>query len=151
MDQKKSTMHRWARAALFMIVLAAQSGCSTTGGMAGPMPDDAHVSTGQITGQQYLTTVMHQASGAPSASVGAGGFGGGIDGVGLGAGLSFDISRLFEKPADSPVKIYRYGVKLPDGSTRDVDSPLDLRPGDCVNVIDSRQPGYPGLATASDC
>jgi hypothetical protein len=51
----------------------------------------------------------------------------------------------------APIKIYRYGVKLPGGSTRDVDSPLDMRPGDCVKVIDSGQPGYPRLAIANGC
>ncbi|RKT25639.1 hypothetical protein B0G69_1359 [Paraburkholderia sp. RAU2J] len=152
MNRRNSMKPRWCGLVLLALLAIAQSGCSTTDGMSAVMPDDARVSTGRVGGKQYLTTVVPQSSETPSASIGAGGIsGGGVSGVGLGAGLSFDLSRLFERQVNSPVRVYRYGVQLPDGSKRDVDSPLDLQPGNCVNVIDSSRPGYPRLARAGEC
>ncbi|KAA0997724.1 hypothetical protein FVF58_47725 [Paraburkholderia panacisoli] len=113
--------------------------------------DRIQLNAGKIAARQDLTTLPPPASASPTAAVGVGAIGGsGISsGVGLGAGLSFDITRLFQKHPDEPVRVYRYSVQLKDGSMREVDSVLELQPGNCVNVIDSRQAGYPKLVAAS--
>jgi hypothetical protein len=133
---------------MVMGFLAAMSvisaGCSTRPAL----PPDARISAGRIASRQYLTTVNTERPSSSGAGIGFGGVGaGGLFGVGMG----FDITRLFEKPDDSPTPVYRYAVQLQDGSLRSVDSVLDLPIGGCVAVLDSGQPGFPELRAARDC
>jgi len=117
--------------------------------MAEPIPEGAKLSPGRIAGKAELPTPPNYsgAPGAVSAGVGAiGGAGGG--GVG-GVGMNLDLTRLFDRPT-TPPKLYRYDVQRADGFMRQVDSPLDLQPGGCVNIIETSRPGYPRLA-ATGC
>ncbi|KXU87289.1 hypothetical protein CR51_35220 [Caballeronia megalochromosomata] len=151
-DQKG--IQRAARTSFAAIAFAMLAACATGPGASAPLPADSTLATGRIVGKQYLTTVSTGAAGSsgPTLGVGGGGIGGnGWNGVGGGAGLSFDLTSLFQKSPEQTAKIYRYSVQMKDGSKRDIDSTLDLNDGACVTTIDSSQPGYPRLASGDAC
>ncbi|SAK72445.1 hypothetical protein AWB79_04099 [Caballeronia hypogeia] len=157
MKLDQSLVQRMARAGVAAVAFAMLTACASAPGASGaaaPLPADSTVATGRIVGKQYLTTVSTGAAPAagPTVGVGAGGIGGnGWSGGGAGAGLSFDLTNLFQKSPEQTAKVYRYSVQMQDGSKRDVDSTLDLTDGACVTTIDSSAPGYPRLAPAGSC
>jgi hypothetical protein len=139
---------------LAVTAFALLAACASAPNASAPIPADGKLATGRIGGKQYLTTVATGAapSSGPTLGVGGGGFGGsGWSGGGAGAGLSFDLTSLFEKKPEQTAKVYRYSVQMNDGSKRDIDSTLDLQDGVCVQTIDSAQPGYPRLTPANAC
>lgn len=129
--------------------------CSTAGNSAAvPLPADARVGKGVVSTAQYLTSIrQEEARRGPGVGVGAGGVGGNEIGSGgfLGAGLSFDISSLFSSRKENIAEVYRYGIRMGDGTMRQVDSTLGVKPGACVAVVDSAQPGFPLLQAADGC
>lgn len=154
MKLNRKGIRRAARACFAAVAFATLAACATGPGASAPLPADSKLAIGRIVGKQYLTTVSTgaAASSGPSVGVGAGGIGGnGWNGVGGGAGLSFDLTSLFEKPPEQTAKVYRYSVQMKDGSKREVDSTLELNEGACVTTIDSSQPGYPRLTGADAC
>ncbi|SAK73184.1 hypothetical protein AWB76_04635 [Caballeronia temeraria] len=154
MKVDRKGIQRAARAGLAVIVFAMLAACATGPGAPAPLPADSTLATGRIVGKQYLTTVSTStpSSSGPTVGVGGGGIGGnGWSGVGGGAGLSFDLTSLFQKSPEQTTKVYRYSVQMKDGSKRDIDSPLDLSEGACVTTIDSSQPGYPRMTGADAC
>ncbi|MCG7401976.1 MULTISPECIES: hypothetical protein [Caballeronia] len=154
MNSDRKTIQRVARAGFAAIACAVLAACASGPGASAPLPADGTLATGRIVGKQYLTTVSTNtaSSSGPTVGVGGGGIGGnGWNGVGGGAGLSFDLTNLFQKAPEQTAKIYRYSVQMKDGSKRDIDSPLDLNEGACVTTIDSSQPGYPRLTGADAC
>jgi hypothetical protein len=154
MKLDRKGIQRVARTCFAAVAFATLAACATGPGASAPLPADSTLATGRIVGKQYLTTVSTDAgaSSGPTLGVGAGGIGGnGWNGVGGGAGLSFDLTSLFQKTPEQTAKVYRYSVQMKDGSKRDVDSTLDLGNGACVTTIDSSQPGYPRLTSADAC
>jgi len=154
MKLNRKGLRRAARACFAAVAFATLAACATGPGASAPLPADSKLAIGRIVGKQYLTTVSTGAapSSGPSVGVGAGGIGGnGWNGVGGGAGLSFDLTSLFEKAPEQTAKVNRYSVQMNDGSKRDVDSTLELNEGACVTTIDSSQPGYPRLTSADAC
>ncbi|SAK93100.1 hypothetical protein AWB77_05262 [Caballeronia fortuita] len=151
-DQKG--IQRAARAGFAATAFAMLAACASGPGASAPLPVDSTLATGRVVGKQYLTTVLTSAaaSSGPTLGVGGGGIGGnGWNGAGGGAGLSFDLTSLFQKSPEQTTKVYRYSVQMKDGSKREVDSALDLNDGACVTTIDSSQPGYPRLTAADAC
>ncbi|KND62006.1 hypothetical protein BVER_02225 [Candidatus Burkholderia verschuerenii] len=154
MNSDKNLLKRAARAIVAASAFSLLAACASAPGASTAVPGDAKLANGRINGKQYLTTVTTSANGSsgPTLGVGGGGFGGsGWSGGGAGAGLSFDLTSLFQKNPEQSTKVYRYTVKLNDGSKRDVDSTLDLLDGACVTTIDSAQPGYPRLTPSNEC
>lgn len=156
MKSEQRFIQRAARAGVAAVAFAMLAACASAPGAPGASapPSDAKLATGRVVGKQYLTTVSTGAapSSGPTLGVGGGGIGGnGWNGAGAGAGLSFDLTSLFQKSPEQTAKVYRYSVQMKDGSKRDIDSTLDLTDGACVTTIDSSQPGYPRLAAADAC
>jgi hypothetical protein len=151
------TIQRAARAGFATVAFAMLAACAGTAGTPGavnPPPADGRLAQARVTGKDYLTTVSTGAasSSGPTVGVGGGGIGGnGWSGAGLGAGLSFDLTSLFQKSPEQTAKVYRYHVQMQDGAKRDIDSTLDLPEGACVTTIDSAQPGYPRLMSSNEC
>ncbi|WP_250473846.1 hypothetical protein [Caballeronia sp. GAFFF1] len=143
-----------ALAGVAVVACALLAACASGPGASGALPADARLANGRIADKQYLTTVATGAasSSGPAVSVGGGGVGGsGWSGIGAGAGLSFDLTSLFDKAPEQTAKVYRYGVQTRDGAKREIDSTLDVQPGACVTTIDSAQPGYPRLMPSNEC
>jgi hypothetical protein len=154
MNSDKTMLKRAVCAVVAAGAFSLLAACASAPGVSTALPGDAKLANGHIGGKQYLTTVATGANGSsgPTLGVGGGGFGGnGWSGGGAGAGLSFDLTSLFQKNPEQTAKVYRYTVKLNDGSTRDVDSTLDLQDGACVTTIESAQPGYPRLMSSNEC
>ncbi|GGD65183.1 hypothetical protein [Caballeronia grimmiae] len=154
MNFNQRILKRVARAGVAAAGLALLAACASGPGASTAMPPDAKLASGRVAGKQYLTTVATGAasSSAPTVGVGAGGIGGsGWSGIGAGAGLSFDLTSLFDKSPEPTAKVYRYSIQMREGVKRDIDSTLDLPDGACVTTIDSAQPGYPRLAPSNEC
>ncbi|WP_321793499.1 hypothetical protein [Caballeronia sp. J97] len=154
MKSDQQAVQRAARAGFAAIAFAMLAACASGPGASAPLPADSTLGTGRIVGKQYLTTVSAGTASpsGPTVGVGGGGIGGnGWNGAGGGAGLSFDLTSLFQKSPEQTTKVYRYSVQMKDGSKRDIDSTLDLNDGACVTTIDSSQPGYPRLTGADAC
>jgi hypothetical protein len=154
MKSLKFNSKRLASAGAATALLALLAACASTPDVSTALPSDGRLASGRIADKRYLTTVTTSAdsSSSPTVGVGGGGFGGnGISGIGGGAGLSFDLTSLFQKSPEQTAKVYRYTVQMKDGSKRDVDSTLDLQDGACVTTIDSSQPGYPRLMASNEC
>jgi hypothetical protein len=157
MKLNRHTVERAMRAGIASAAFAVLAACASTSGVPGasnPLPADGKLAQARVVGKQYLTTVATSAaaSSGPTVGVGGGGISGnGLSGAGLGAGLSFDLTSLFQKSPEQTAKVYRYSVQMHDGAKREIDSTLDLQDGACVTTIDSAQPGYPRLMTSNEC
>ncbi|AJY08120.1 hypothetical protein SB768_29755 [Burkholderia sp. SIMBA_043] len=141
---------RWMKQGVAMglawAIAGVLAGCNTLDAEAPALPADAKVVLARVVRR---VDFAQQGSGT-TAEVGGGYLGGsGISSGGfLGAGLGFDLSRLFERGGSAPV--YHYEVRLSDGTLRQLDTTSKVAPGRCVDVIDSAQPGYPRLRGSTD-
>lgn len=143
-------MKLWKTLPVVVGLVSTLSACYT---MTAPaLPDDTMVTPGRIIDRSHLTDFVTPTS-LSGRSVGVGG--GAISGSGIGsggfvgAGLGFDLSRLFSSREPEQTVIYRYRVQMPDGTTREIDSAVDVPTLQCVDVIESGQPGYPHLRQAA--
>ncbi|WP_155631479.1 hypothetical protein [Burkholderia cepacia] len=143
-------MKLWKTLPVVVGVVSTLSACNTM--TAPPLPDDTMVTLSGIIDRSRLTDVVTPTSlSGPSVGVGGGAISGSGIGSGgfVGAGLGFDLSRLFSSREPEQSVIYRYRVQMPDGTTREIDSAVDVPALQCVDVIESGQPGYPHLRQAA--
>ncbi|WP_323123653.1 hypothetical protein [Burkholderia alba] len=140
-----------------MAVALSMVACSALPTSEVSLPVDATITAGRIVGKTHLTDVPIAPSGSgPTVGVGGGGGSGGFpntsSGGFFGAGLSFDVSRLFgSRNETQTAPIYRNRIQLSKGTTRDIYSVLNVSAQQCVDVIDSGQSGYPRLKPADRC
>lgn len=143
-------MKLWKTFPAVVGVVFALSACNT---VTSPLlPADAKITPGRIVDRAHVAEVVTPASSSgPSVGVGGGGISGSGIGSGgfLGVGISFDLSRLFSSREPAQTTIYRYRVQMPDGTTREIDSTVDVSAAQCVDVIESGPPGYPHLRQAT--
>ncbi len=119
-------------------------------------PVNATIKLGHITEKTFLTRVDVATpdpgvGSAMGVGVGAAGGSGGFSGGGV--GFSFDLSRLFHKPATQQVDVYQYKVLAAEGLLPPVNGPAapGLEPGACVRVIYVPGNPQPSLAPSNEC
>ncbi|MGF6604554.1 hypothetical protein P3T23_009310 [Paraburkholderia sp. GAS448] len=140
----------------FAIVMLASAmsfvglpGCA--GPASQPMPSDARIETGHITGKRLLAQVDQSSSSPVSAGVGGGAISGGGGGGGFGGvGLGIDLTSLFSHSAKTQ-NVYEYELTTAAHQVLKINSSVDLKEGECAMAVVSEQPGMSRIEASSAC
>ncbi|MFL9998587.1 hypothetical protein PQR34_45515 [Paraburkholderia sediminicola] len=137
-----------------IVVLASAVSFAGLPGCAGParppMPSDARIETGHITGKKLLAQVDQSSSSPVSAGVGGGVIsGGGGSGFG-GVGLGIDLTNLFSHPAKTQ-NVYEYELTTAAHQVLKINSSVELKEGECAKAVVSDQPGMSRIEASSAC
>jgi len=141
--------------ALF-VTAALLSACASQPQPPKVTPVNATVKLGRVTEKTYLSRVdVDQAVpyGGTGVGVGAGGFGGN-GGGGVGVGLSFDLTRLFNRPPPpQQIDLFQYKVQAQDGTLAAVNAPAapGLEVGTCVRLTYADGATQPQMGPSNEC
>jgi hypothetical protein len=141
------------KACLYLAVFAS---CATFLGLAGcagttsqPMPPDARIETGRITGRKLVARLDQPSPSPVSAGVGGGAISGGGFG---GAGLGIDLTSLFSHATTTKTEnVYEYELTTADHQVLKINSNVGLNEGDCARAIVSAQQGMSRIEASPAC
>ncbi|CAG9178282.1 hypothetical protein [Cupriavidus pampae] len=140
-----------------LAIAALLSACASQPQPPQVTPINATVKLGRVTEKTYLSRVeVEQAGsyyGGTGVGVGAAGFGG-SGGGGGGVGLSFDLTRLFNRPPPpQQIDLFQYKVQAQDGTLAAVNAPAapGLEVGTCVRLTYADGATQPQMGPSNEC
>lgn len=150
------TLARPLLASLPLALAALLSACASQPQPPQVTPINATVKLGRVTEKTYLSRVdvtQAPAYGGTGVGIGAAGVGGG-GGGGVGVGMSFDLSRLFNKPPPAQqIDLFQYKVRAQDGTVASVNAPAapGLDVGTCVRLTYPDGVQQPQMGPSNEC